>query len=80
MQAYSYNGENREYIGKTNCQIGPVRSEREGRAIYLLAANATWEALPPFDSETQRAVWVENVWTVVDVPVLAEDHPEESDV
>lgn len=80
MQAYSYNGENGEYIGKTNCQIDPVRSEREGRAIYLLPANATWEAPPPFDLETQRVVWGKNVWTVVEVPVLAEDHPEESDV
>ena len=66
--AYCFNKTNGQYAGTQRCQIDPVRSEREGKEIYLLPGNSTWIAPPEFNTETQVCTWDGTVWSVMDIP------------
>ena len=43
MQVYKYNEQTKEYIGTEQALINPLESELQGKEIYLLPANATFE-------------------------------------
>lgn len=43
MQVYKYDEQTKEYIGTEQALIDPVESELQGKTIYLLPANATFE-------------------------------------
>ena len=43
MQVYKYNEQTKEYIGTEQALIDPLESELQGKTIYLLPANATFE-------------------------------------
>lgn len=43
MQVYKYDEQTKEYIGTEQALIDPLESELQGKEIYLLPANATFE-------------------------------------
>lgn len=43
MQVYKYDEKTKEYIGTEQALINPLESELQGKTIYLLPANATFE-------------------------------------
>ena len=43
MQVYKYDEKTKEYIGTKQALIDPLESELQGKTIYLLPANATFE-------------------------------------
>ena len=43
MQVYKYDKKTKEYIGTEQALINPLESELQGKTIYLLPANATFE-------------------------------------
>lgn len=43
MQVYRYDEQTKEYIGTEQALIDPLESELQGKEIYLLPANATFE-------------------------------------
>lgn len=43
MQVYRYDEQTKEYIGDEQALINPLESELQGKEIYLLPANATFE-------------------------------------
>ena len=43
MQVYKYDEQSKEYIGSEQALIDPLESELQGKTIYLLPANATFE-------------------------------------
>ena len=43
MQVYKYDEKNKEYIGTEQALVDPLESELQGKTIYLLPANATFE-------------------------------------
>lgn len=43
MQVYKYDEKTKEYIGSEQALINPLESELQGKTIYLLPANATFE-------------------------------------
>ena len=43
MQVYKYDEKTKEYIGTEQVLIDPLESELQGKTIYLLPANATFE-------------------------------------
>ena len=43
MQVYKYDEKTKEYIGTEQALIDPLESELQGKEIYLLSANATFE-------------------------------------
>lgn len=68
MTAYLFDKDSGLYVGTRACQLDPVRSEREGKEVYLLPGNATLIAPPEFDAATQLCVWDGEVWNVSDKP------------
>ena len=55
MQVYKYDEETKEYIGTEQVLIDPLESELQGKEIYLLPANATFEK--PNLQEGFASVW-----------------------
>lgn len=40
---YLYDEKTKEFKNEVNAQLDPLESEKAGKDIYLLPANATWE-------------------------------------
>ena len=55
MQVYKYDEKTKEYIGTEQALINPLESELQGKEIYLLPANATFEK--PNLQEGFASVW-----------------------
>lgn len=55
MQVYKYDEQTKEYIGTEQALINPLESELQGKEIYLLPANATFEK--PNLQEGFASVW-----------------------
>lgn len=55
MQVYKYDEQTKEYIGTEQALINPLESELQGKTIYLLPANATFEK--PNLQEGFASVW-----------------------
>ena len=55
MQVYKYDEQTKEYIGTEQALIDPLESELQGKEIYLLPANATFEK--PNLQEGFASVW-----------------------
>lgn len=43
---YLYDEKTKEFKNEVNAQLDPLESEKAGKDIYLLPANATWEQPP----------------------------------
>ncbi len=55
MQVYKYDEKTKEYIGTEQALIDPLESELQGKTIYLLPANATFEK--PNLQEGFASIW-----------------------
>ena len=55
MQVYKYDEKTKEYIGTEQALIDPLETEKQGKEIYLLPANATFEK--PNLQEGFASVW-----------------------
>lgn len=55
MQVFKYDEKTKEYIGTEQALINPLESELQGKTIYLLPANATFEK--PNLQEGFASVW-----------------------
>lgn len=55
MQVYKYDEQTKEYIGTEQALINPLESELQGKEIYLLPANATFEK--PNLQEGFASIW-----------------------
>lgn len=55
MQVYKYDEKTKEYIGTEQALINPLESELQGKTIYLLPANATFEK--PNLQEGFASIW-----------------------
>lgn len=64
QQAYLFDEKTKEYKSEVNAQLDPLESEKAGKDIYLLPANATWEQ-PPI-KEGYTAVWNGKEWDAVE--------------
>lgn len=60
MQVYKYDEQTKEYIGTEQALIDPLESELQGKTIYLLPANATFEK--PNLQEGVASVWNGTQW------------------
>lgn len=60
MQAYKYDEKTKEYTGVQTAQIDPLESTLQGKEIYLLPANATFEK--PNLQEGFAPVWNGEKW------------------
>ena len=62
--AYLYDEKTKEYKSEGNAQLDPLESEKAGKGIYLLPANATWDKPTPKDGCV--AVWNGISWDMVE--------------
>lgn len=60
MQVYKYDEQTKEYIGTEQALIDPLESELQGKEIYLLPANATFEK--PNLQDGFASVWNGTQW------------------
>ena len=60
MQVYKYDEQTKEYIGAEQALINPLESELQGKTIYLLPANATFEK--PNLQDGFASVWNGTQW------------------
>ena len=60
MQVYKYDEQTKEYIGTEQALINPLESELQGKEIYLLPANATFEK--PNLQDGFASVWNGTQW------------------
>jgi len=67
MLVYNYHPETKEFIGSEEAFLDPLETERKGKPIYLLPANATFITPPP-PIKGYTARWIGKVWE------MAEDH------
>lgn len=71
MKAYSFSSVG-IFVGEYECQKDPIRSTIEGHDVFLLPADATWDAPPEYDAETQYAVWNGERWSVHNLDIEPE--------
>lgn len=62
--AYLYDEKTKEYKSDVNAQLDPLESEKAGKDIYLLPANATW--LKPIPKDGCVPVWNGETWDAVE--------------
>lgn len=60
MQVYKYDEKTKEYIGTEQALINPLETELQGKTIYLLPANATFEK--PNLQDSFASVWNGTQW------------------
>lgn len=63
-KAYLYDEKTKEYKSEVNAQLDPLESEKAGKDIYLLPANATW--LKPTPKDGCVPVWNGETWDMVE--------------
>lgn len=72
MQTYKYHAETKEYLYSEEAFLDPLESEAQGRAVYMLPADSTFDA-PPDAQPGHAAVWNGTEWE------LMEDHRQKRD-
>ena len=60
MQVYKYDEQTKEYIGEESAMLDPLETEKQGKEIYLLPANATFEK--PSLQDGFASVWNGEQW------------------
>ena len=60
MQVYKYDEKTKEYLGKAEAFLDPLETELQGKTIYLLPANATFEN--PNLQDGFASVWNGTQW------------------
>lgn len=64
QKAYLFDEKTKEYKSEVNAQLDPLESEKAGKEIYLLPANATW--LKPTPKDGCVAVWNGESWNMLE--------------
>lgn len=64
MLIYRYNADTKEYAGSESAYLDPLESEKQGKEVYLIPANATARA--PELKEGCAAVWNGSEWENVE--------------
>ena len=62
--AYLFDEKTKEFKNEVKAQLDPLESEKAGKAIYLLPANATW--LKPMPKDVCVAIWNGETWDMVE--------------
>jgi len=63
MEIYMFDGETKEYIGAEDALLDPLETKKQGKPVYLLPANATFDRPPA--AEDGKAVIFNNGWEQV---------------
>jgi len=61
MNAYKFNPITKEYEGIQQAQLNPIQTEKQGKDIYLLPINSTFE-IPPEKEEGKAIVFENDSW------------------
>lgn len=61
MNAYKFNPITKEYEGIQEAQLNPIQTEKQGKDVYLLPINSTFE-IPPEKEEGKAIVFEDNNW------------------
>lgn len=61
MNAYKFNPITKEYEGIQEAQLNPIQTEKQGKNVYLLPINSTFE-IPPEKEEGKAIVFEDNNW------------------
>lgn len=64
QKAYLFDEKTKEYKSEVNAQLDPLESEKAGKDIYLLPANATWDK--PAVKDGCVPVWNGETWDAVE--------------
>lgn len=73
MKAYLYDENTKEYITEIEAQIDPLESQKSGKAVYLLPANASFEK-PMDDHEGFKRVFDGIKWLLEEIPQTNSDN------
>ena len=63
MEIYMFDGETKEYIGAEDALLDPLETKKQGKHVYLLPANATFDRPPA--AEDGKAVIFDDGWKQV---------------
>lgn len=67
MFAYQYDENTKNYKGEVTCQIDPLESKLQGKEVWLLPANSTWEkTLEP--KEGFKVKFLDGAWQYEAIP------------
>ena len=64
MKTYHYDPTTKEYTHNSKALLDPLETKRQGRTIYLLPANATFDE--PTAKNGYSTVWNGNAWTHIE--------------
>ena len=64
MRIYNYLPETGEYIRTSEASLDPLETKKQGKAVYLLPANATFE-VPAEVEKNKKAVFQDGTWQLV---------------
>lgn len=65
MQVYKYDELTKEYTGVETAQINPLETELQGKEVWLLPANATFD-MPLIVKDGYAQVYINGVWNYVE--------------
>ena len=63
MNAYKFNPITKEYEGIQQAQLNPIQTEKQGKDVYLLPINSTFE-IPPEKEEGKAIVFENDNWSL----------------
>lgn len=63
MNAYKFNPITKEYEGIQQAQLNPIQTKKQGKDVYLLPINSTFE-IPPEKQEGKAIVFEDNKWVL----------------
>lgn len=72
MQTYKFKADTKEYLYAEEAFLDPLESQAQGKPVYLLPADSTFDA-PPDAQPGHAAVWNGEAWELV------EDHRQKRD-
>jgi hypothetical protein len=66
MKAYLFDEYTKEYVGEIEAQIDPLESKKDGKDIWLLPANASFEL--PLEPREGNKIIFDNGWKYEPIP------------
>lgn len=66
MKAYIFDEHTKEYVGEIEAQIDPLESQKAGKDIWLLPANASFEL--PLEPKENNKIIFDNGWKYEPIP------------
>lgn len=78
MKVYHYDSITGIYVGETNAHVDPMATKREGREVYMLPANSSFDPIP----ELREGFYIKRTsdkWEYEAIPIT-EESPQESEM